>query len=187
MDKAGSQNKGNTMQRNLEILVLVFWALSVSAQPACGDDAVQITSGPGWELEPDWSPDGTRVAYRYEGDIWITAIDGGTPTQLTTHESSDQDPSWSPDGSLIAFDSERSGAHDIWVIPSSGGMPVQLTDGVVGAPPAEISPAWSPDGDQIVFSGLVSPGVFGLWAVPSAGGEPWEIPTGLDQTMMPDV
>jgi len=97
---------------------------------------------------PSLSPDGRRIAFSYQGDIWTVSTEGGTAARLTLHEAHEYLPQWSPDGRWIAFSSKRDGSYDVWAIPSAGGRPKQLTlhsadDMVCG---------WSPDGSQVLFS-----------------------------------
>jgi len=107
------------------------------------------------ETMPDWSPDGTRLAFasnrsgNYE--IYITNADGsGEPLQVTNQPGSDMNPDWSPDGSQIAFESKRdTGNWDIWIVKSDGSEPRNITANLIGD---QGNPAWSPDGRQIAFS-----------------------------------
>ena len=67
------------------------------------------------------SPDGTRLAFSYRGDIWIAPIHGGQARPVTNHVEMDDNPVWSPDGKWIAFASNRTGNNDIFVVPADGG------------------------------------------------------------------
>jgi uncharacterized repeat protein (TIGR01451 family) len=82
--------------------------------PSAGGPAVQLTSGPANDGAPDWSPDGSRIAYQSnamgDNDIWVIPALGGTPQRVTSSAANDNQPDWSPDGTQIAF--SRDG--DLW-------------------------------------------------------------------------
>ncbi|MDH5608662.1 MAG: S41 family peptidase [Cyclobacteriaceae bacterium] len=78
-------------------------------------------------LQPAISPDGNRVAFSYQGDIWTVPVSGGRADRLTLHEGYESMPVWSPDGALIAFTSDRFGNEDVFFMESGGGQPRQLT------------------------------------------------------------
>jgi Tol biopolymer transport system component len=58
--------------------------------------------------DPDWSPDGSQVAYASEAEIWIAAADGANPRNMTQHPGQDRAPRWSPDGARLTFLSFRT-------------------------------------------------------------------------------
>src|SRR5947207_2921424 len=66
----------------------------------------QITTDPAHDGFPDWSPDGTRIAFQSarsgNSDIWTVRPAGGGLRRVTKSESEDRDPAWSPDGTRIA-------------------------------------------------------------------------------------
>ena len=54
-----------------------------------------------------WSPDGRKIAFEENGDIFSINVDGSNRINLTNHPATDIEPSWSPDGSRIIFISSR--------------------------------------------------------------------------------
>lgn len=113
-----------------------------------GGSTTNLTSSGNDELAPDPSPDGTRIAYSRDGEIWSMGADGGAPAQLT--DAGGVEPSFSPDGSRIAFASARGnpdGNLDIYVMGADGSGETRLTSG----PAFEQGPAFSPDGTRIAF------------------------------------
>ncbi len=76
---------------------------------------------------PSLSPDGTVMAFNYQGDIWTASVNGLNLKRLTIHEAYDNKPLWNADGNTIAFQSDRFGNNDIFIIPSSGGVPKRIT------------------------------------------------------------
>src|ERR1700720_3175057 len=70
-------------------------------------EAQQITDGAGYDYQPDWSPDGKRVAYvSYRKDameLWLLDLASGKSQQLTKGGAVNVEPRWSPDGKRIVF------------------------------------------------------------------------------------
>lgn len=72
--------------------------------------------------DPSWSPDRKKLAFEYNGQIFVLEPDSGKYTQLTnTTHALNFSPAWSPTGQEIAFDSD-SGSVDfgIWVMAADG-------------------------------------------------------------------
>ena len=100
-------------------------SLLVSA--ALGASASDGTSERPLIMQPEISPDGSQIAFSYQGDIWTMPTTGGDPKRLTIHEGYESSPKWSNDGSTIAFSSDRFGNDDVFIMPSEGGRPDRLT------------------------------------------------------------
>ncbi|PCI08572.1 MAG: peptidase S41 [Flavobacteriaceae bacterium] len=76
---------------------------------------------------PSLSPDGSVIAFNYQGDIWTVETNGQNLKRLTIHEANDANPHWSADGKTIAFNSDRFGNNDVFTISSNGGLPHRIT------------------------------------------------------------
>jgi len=90
--------------------------------------AVPLTSYPGNEDGPSFSPDGTQVAFAWNGEkqdhwnIYVKQIGVEPPYRLTNDPGMDYSPAWSPDGRLIAFLRQVSaGKTAIMLMPQRGG------------------------------------------------------------------
>lgn len=85
------------------------------------------SDAPLWLRPVRISPDGQQIAFAYQGDIYLVAVQGGLAKQLTTNAAYDTDPYWSPDGKHIAFSSDRLGSMDVYVMEAKGGPARKLT------------------------------------------------------------
>lgn len=121
---------------------------------------VPITSYPGIESDPNLSPDGTRVAFVWDGghgdtfDIYVKQIGVETPLQLTESPEDDASPSWSPDGQQLAFVRRTPGANGVYVVPAVGGTEQRIAD--LGGREVR-SVAWSPDGTTLAVAAQSAP------------------------------
>jgi len=93
-----------------------------------GGPSRRLTTSPGNEYFPTFSPDGQRIAFtgEYDGnrDVFVVSIDGGEPRRLTWHPAPDEVVSWLPDGSGIVFRSPREfgpGGWELFTVPVDGG------------------------------------------------------------------
>lgn len=143
---------------------------------------VPLTSLPGAEFHPSFSPNGDEVAFAWsvegekEFDIYVKNVGGGQPRQLTTHPVSDVGPAWSPDGQFIAFLRVNGSRAQVILVPSHGGPERILTETrsphryMLGDPGPFL--AWSQDGAYLVFPDQ-HPGSGGsaLYVIGLRGGE----------------
>jgi Tol biopolymer transport system component len=92
-----------------------------------GSNQRNISNSTTDDLGGVWSPDGTKLAFRRSGDVWVMNADG-TGAQQLTFTAKDAQPTWSPDGQSIAFRSSRTGDEDIWLMNTDGSGARDLTN-----------------------------------------------------------
>ncbi len=115
----------------------------------------RLTSGSCNSNQPDWSPDGTEIAFStacFDGDsnIAVMPSSGGAASSVALYTVADAGwPSWSPDGTEIVFSAnEGKGSEQLWeASPSTAGdgktvSATRLTDDP--GQPYNIMPAWQP-------------------------------------------
>jgi len=133
---------------------------------AAGGEARRLTSHPGLELFPKFSPDGRYVAFtgQYGGDeqVYVIATGGGEPRQLTWYPAQGPLPArwgydnqvydWTPDGEAVLHRSLRDGYSltdsRLFAAPLAGGLPEALPMPISGAG------AMSPEGTEVLYSPL---------------------------------
>lgn len=117
---------------------------------ADGTGLKRLTTNRGSDLEPAWSPDGSRIAFASDGDgargIHVMAADGSNVTRRTAGPY-DGTPAWFPTGSAIAFSTLREGSSQIATVSSTDGAVMLLS----ADPGWESQPSWSPDGRLLAF------------------------------------
>jgi len=147
--------------------VVFCYAGDLWTAPATGGTAARLTTHPGQEVFPKFSPDGKWVAFtgQYDGDeqVYVVPTSGGTPTQLTFYPARGPLPmrwgydnqvyGWSPSGDGVLFRSMRYGWDltdtRLYTVPLTGGLPTALPMPVSGAGD------FSPDGQKMVYSPLI--------------------------------
>ncbi len=125
---------------------------------ADGTEARPLTSSPRRDIEPAWSPDGTKIAFASARDdpenlqLYVMNADGSDQRRLfeDVRPWDSWTPAWSPDGTRIAFQVNkdvRQNGFDIYVANADG------TDErlLVGGPGDQYHVFWSPDGKYIVY------------------------------------
>jgi Tol biopolymer transport system component/polyisoprenoid-binding protein YceI len=70
---------------------------------ANGSSPTRLTSGPEYDSDPDWSPNGKLIAFSRDGDIYTMRPDGSNLRRLTRGSARDGAPAWSRDGRWLAF------------------------------------------------------------------------------------
>jgi tricorn protease len=121
-----------------------------------GSGVRRLTSHPGVEGNPRFSPDGKWIAFsgEYDGntDIYIVASEGGVPQRLTWHPGEDLPQGFTPDGAAVVFTSPRE-VHtmryrQLFTVPIGGGAVSKLP--IPNASEATVAP----DGAHIVYQPL---------------------------------
>ncbi len=138
-----------------------------------GAAITQVTSDPASDIQPEFSPDGKRIAFSSDRagnfDIWMVNADGTEPTQLTHEASHDVHPAWAPDGQRIAFCSlnTQSGQWELWLLDlRQAGVRKFIGYGLY--------PRWSPIEERIVYQRARERGQrwFSVWTLRLVNGEP---------------
>jgi dipeptidyl aminopeptidase/acylaminoacyl peptidase len=122
-----------------------------------GAPPTQITASEKPITDPQWSPDGRRLAFTREDEIWIVEADGSRLTRVVAKPAGGRDPRWSPDGRRLAFLSRRRGWTQVWLIeapvprrgrPQRDPRPPEATPITPAGIDVE-SIAWSSDGTRL--------------------------------------
>lgn len=168
------------------IPVVLFNRLPSSSTDRVFSKATELTAYQGNETVPSLSPDGSQVAFAWNGpgqdnyDIYVKLVGPGDPIRLTTSPDRDDRPAWSPDGSRIAFvryHPRRQGAlptADLFVVPSLGGAERKVarlaTCCVIARATTGTNLSWTPDGNWLALGGELPPGEpWGIWLISADG------------------
>ena len=146
-----------------------IWRVPGPSAARCDRAPEVLIESSGSDVNPDWSPDGRRIAFESTRDgqynIWTCDSDGSHPLQLTNFKKQTGTPRWSPDGRTIAFDSLEAGDWNVYLIDADGRVARRLTPETS----SDYRGVWSRDGRWIYF-GSDRAGSSQIWKVPSAGG-----------------
>jgi len=123
-----------------------------------GSAISRITTFPGVESDPHFSPDGQSLAFtaEYDGntDVYVVPVAGGEPRRLTWHPGPDLVRGWSPQGDAVLFASGRTQVphptpSQLWLVSLSGTTPTPLMK------PTAANGVYSPDGQQLVYEAVL--------------------------------
>jgi Tol biopolymer transport system component len=141
-------------------------------------DGSQVTrvSAPGmYDIEPSWSPDGTRLAFTSRRDltsnpnfpgfeIYTMLADGSNATRLTFTEEFEHNAIWTRDGSKILFTSNRANDRlQLYLMNPDGSDQVTILDAQAQ------QPAYSPDGSQLAFASNMDGHGLRIWIMNADG------------------
>jgi len=115
--------------------------------------------------DPVFSPDGTKIAFTREGEIYIMNVDGSDQIKLTNDKSYKERPVFSPDGSKIAFSSGTDNS-DIYVMDTNGSKQKRLTNNLI----YDATPYYSPNGTKIIFRSVREDN-FGIFIMNADGSD----------------
>jgi len=144
------------------LFFLGFWQFHQRKDaPEAAPTPIPLTSYPGSELYPSFSPDGNQVAFAWDGekrdnsDIYVKQIGVEAPYRLTNDPAGDGHPAWSPDGKFIAFCRLYKSELSLIIIPQRGG-PERLLGKInmFGKLIMDFGHflTWTPDSKWLVFS-----------------------------------
>lgn len=139
--------------------IVFTYANDIWVMPKEGGTAIKLSSPPGVEVYPKFSPDGKSIAFsgNYDGnyDVYMLPVNGGVPVRLTSHGYPDRVVDWTTDGKKVLFASGRESGKErfnqFYTIPVIGGAAEKLPLAY-----AEYG-SYSPDGKQmaVVFRSQV--------------------------------
>jgi len=144
------------------VLIGMLWTIdSVESPPIARSwSPIPLTSYPGEERTPDFSPDGNQVVFAWSGeddsdlDVYVKTVGLGEPVRLTTDSGDDFAPVWSPDGQWIAFSRHAvpSRRADLIVMPALGGRERKILDYPLNSDLLWRYAAWTPDSGSLIIN-----------------------------------
>jgi len=156
--------------------VVALWFLTQRARrPAAEMSVVPLTTYPGEETYPSFSPDGNQVVFSWNGekqdnfDIYAKVVgSAASPLRLTTNAAPDICPAWSPDGRQVAFVRRQGDMAGVYLVSPLGAAERKVAD----FRPARLPLiSWSPDGRWLAVAELGSGGPNGIFLAPVERGE----------------
>jgi hypothetical protein len=158
--------------------------VDVNANPPTHGVPVKLTTdGVADEKYPEWSHDGTRIAFSSDQsgqyEVYTVPAAGGSWTQITSGGDHSGSPTWSPDDLWIAYHHLPTGigSYSIYKIRLSDSHVEQVTP----TNNSEQNPSWSPDGLYIAFDqNATSASVMNISYTSAAGGAAWTLVSEVD-------
>ena len=125
-----------------------------------GGKAIPITTNPGYDFNPVWSPNGKRIAFASNRhgnfDIFVISAEGGKPKRLTYFSGNEVPSSFSPDGKFVVFSATIQDLNtaimfpsgvlsELYKVPVNGGR----TEQIISTP--ALNATFSKDGNTIFY------------------------------------
>lgn len=126
---------------------------------ADGSNQINLTNDSVFDETPDWSPDGSKIAFKRAGYIHIMNADGSGLHRLTNNQFLESAPAWSPDGTKVLFNA----TDKIYLTNADGSNQIMLPV-TVG-----YTPRWSPDGTKILFADGIALSASRIWVMNADG------------------
>lgn len=123
------------MKRLLLTFAVIFTAIAAQAAPL-------------WMRYSAISPDGEKIAFAYQGDIWLVSSKGGEAVRIAATAAHEYMPVWSRDSKQIAYAADTYGNFDIYLLNLEGGNPRRLTT----HSRSELPLSFSEDGKSVYFN-----------------------------------
>ena len=153
----------------IAVVAGMFWLSRPSPLPA--PRLVPLTSYPGLEGQPSLSPDGSQVAFAWDGHIYVKEVGTEAVLQITKDPAVDSWPAWSPDASQIAF--VRRG--EVFAVSPLGGGERRVAESAGRV-------AWMPDGSAVLVLQKTSALGQSIFKVTLASGAKRRLTFPSDQT-----
>lgn len=121
--------------------------INIWTMNADGSGAVQLTNTAAFDTKPQWSPDGSKIAFERGGAVFVMNADGSDQRRVTPGEGNY--PAWSADGKKLAYSKTSSAFPGIYTINLDGANERRIVVPFGGL----LAPlSWSPDGSSIAFT-----------------------------------
>lgn len=127
--------------------------------PIDGGEAQRITSGPAYDVQPRFSPDGRQIAFASDRsgieNLWVCALDGSAARPLTREKDvTVSAPAWAPSGAWVVgrkrlTDASSLGSVELWTWHVDGGAGIQLTER--DEQPDAADPAFAPGDERFLY------------------------------------
>jgi len=148
------------------------WRIDLTAKTPKPEQLISSTAR---DVFPQYSPDGSRLAFFSDrggtGQVYVGDAEGKQTQQITfVKQGTASTPHWSPDGRTLAIDSNQTGVSEVYTVSPSGGAMKQLTEG----PVVNFAATWSRDGHWMYFTSKRS-GRSEVWKMPAGGGPATQI------------